>query len=151
MLIYLYSSDTKSQDEFKGNVISNFTIRLPESIYLNGEWEIALLEAHIPLSWPRNYQFSQYFYSYRLQFWEKKEDITLHSRSKMHTIRLTDGIDRISSVECLMGVLNRRNLGIQFGRDEDNLIMISFNPMHFADAIQAVTKNGSQAQETSKR
>ena len=144
MLIYLYSSDAKSQDEFKGNVISNFTIRLPQSIYLNGEWEMALLEAHIPLSWPRKHKVSHYGYSFRIAFfkgelYDEGEDVS-GGHSKLHKIVLTDGIDKISSVESLMGVLNRKNLGVHFSRDEDNRIKITLNRKHFKDKISPTSK-----------
>ena len=50
--IYLKSSD--SLDIYPDNVLSDFCVKLPESIELEGSWELALVEIQYPTSWEKH-------------------------------------------------------------------------------------------------
>ena len=52
MLIYLISDDYDSQIQYNNaNVVSDFKIKLAQKFELFGNWEVALVEAHIPFTW----------------------------------------------------------------------------------------------------
>ena len=71
MLIYLYSSDLNSLDYYPNNVLSDFRIQLPQRHQLEGEWEIALLQAQIPFSWVDERSASLYV-RYVIKFYYEK-------------------------------------------------------------------------------
>ena len=52
MLIYLISDDYDSQiQNNNANVVSDFKIKLAQKFELFGDWEVVLVEAHIPFTW----------------------------------------------------------------------------------------------------
>lgn len=44
-------SSTNSEKYFPENTATNFTVRLPYKIQLQGEWQVALTEIHYPQTW----------------------------------------------------------------------------------------------------
>ena len=50
--IYLKSSD--SLDIYPNNVLSDFCVKLPHAIELEGSWELALVEIQYPTSWEKH-------------------------------------------------------------------------------------------------
>ena len=48
---YLWLPSNSSMDVFPSNTLSEFRVRLPQSITLTDEWEVALTEIHYPHSW----------------------------------------------------------------------------------------------------
>ena len=52
MLIYLISDDYDSQIQYNNtNLVYDFKIKLAQNFELVGNWEVALVEAHIPFTW----------------------------------------------------------------------------------------------------
>ena len=50
---YLHLSSKDSMQYFLGNDTSRFTVKLPEILHLNGQWEVALCEIGLPKAKPQ--------------------------------------------------------------------------------------------------
>ena len=50
---YVHLSSRDSMQYFPGNNTSRFTVKLPEILHLNGQWEVALCEIGLPKAKPQ--------------------------------------------------------------------------------------------------
>ena len=48
---YLHLPSNSSLDKFPQNTLTEYRVSLPQTITLEGEWEVALTEIHYPHSW----------------------------------------------------------------------------------------------------
>ena len=48
---YLHLPSNSSVDKFPMNTLSEYRVGLPQTIALEGDWEVALTEIHYPHSW----------------------------------------------------------------------------------------------------
>ena len=48
---YLHLPSNSSLDKFPQNTLTEYQVSLPQTITLEGEWEVALTEIHYPHSW----------------------------------------------------------------------------------------------------
>ena len=75
MLIYLMSDDIESSRQHPQNVVSDFKINLAQKIELNGEWEVALVEAQIPHTWVEKKYFNMWLRYHTAVIIEGKPEI----------------------------------------------------------------------------
>ena len=121
MLLYLYSSDLKSLDYYPNNVLSDFRIQLPQRHQLEGEWEIALMQAQIPFSWVDEISASLYVrYVIRFYFDKPKRSNpdVLERTSKTSTYHSFIGALDKKTVNNLATILNSQTSVIKFTRNK---------------------------------
>ena len=119
MLIYLYSSDLNSLNYYPNNVLSDFRIQLPQRHQLEGEWEIALLQAQIPFSWVDE-RSAHLWVKYNVIFYIEKpkksnpEEFDVYTKTAPFLTFIVH-IDK-RSINDLTSVLNSQTSVIQFER-----------------------------------
>ena len=121
MLLYLYSSDLKSLDYYPNNVLSDFRIQLPQRHQLEGEWEIALMQAQIPFSWVDEISASLYV-RYEIRFYfdypKRSNPDVLVRTSKTGTYHSFIGALDKKTVNNLATILNSQTSVIKFTRNK---------------------------------
>ena len=111
--IYLKSSD--SLDVYPDNVLSDFCVKLPQSIELEGSWELALVEIQYPTSWEK-YPYSLWVqYGVNCYFSMERKILPFSERIELEISKVKTG-DRIKK---LMDQFNTRSKLLLMGREED--------------------------------
>ena len=109
--IYLKSSD--SLDIYPDNVLSDFCVKLPEAIELEGSWEVALAEIQYPSSWEKHPYSLWVKYSVSCHFVKENERIPFHEKIEL-TLTRTKNADIIKR---LMDDFNRESNFLVMSRD----------------------------------
>ena len=124
MLIYLMSDDIESLYQHPENVVSDFKINLAQKIELNGDWEVALVEAQIPYTWVEKKYFNMWLRYHIVVIIEGEpetqnfEDVGLGDIIKMNIDDVIQLINKILKKD-------KVNSGaITFARDENGYIKI---------------------------
>ena len=127
MLIYLMSDDIESLHQHPENVVSDFKINLAQKIELNGEWEVALVEAQIPYTWVEKKYFNMWLRYHTVVAKEgelgveKFKEVELGDITKLNINEVIQLINRSSKKD-------RNNSGaITFARNEDGHIKITID------------------------
>ena len=90
--IYLKSSD--SLDIYPDNVLSDFCVKLPEAIELEGSWEVSLAEIQYPSSWEKHPYSLWIKYSASCHFIKEDQMIPFHEKIEL-TLKKTKNADVI--------------------------------------------------------
>ena len=119
MLIYLMSDDIESLNQHPENVVSDFKINLAQKVELNGEWEVALVEAQIPYTWVEKKYFNMWLRYHTVVIKEREEaaekfkDVELGDITKLNINEVIQLINRSLKKD-------RNNSGaITFARNEN--------------------------------
>ena len=111
--IYLKSSD--SLDVYPDNVLSDFCVKLPQAIELEGSWELALVEIQYPTSWEK-YPYSLWLkYIVNCHFAKERKIIPFTERVELK-ISKAKNVDRITK---LMEQFNAKSKLLLMKREAD--------------------------------
>ena len=79
---YLHLPNNSSLDKFPHDTLTEYRVSLPQTLYLTGEWEVALTEIHYPHSWNNIQQFRFYVRNEKLHgVWDSLEMLPGHYSS----------------------------------------------------------------------
>ena len=128
MLIYLMSDDIESLNQHPENVVSDFKINLAQKVELNGEWEVALVEAQIPYTWVEKKYFNMWLRYHtvvtireREQPQQKFKDVELGDITNLNIDEVIQLINKLIKKD-----VNNRG-AITFARNEDGRIKINID------------------------
>ena len=107
--IYLKSSD--SLEVFPSNVLSDFNIKLPETLDLEGDWEAALLEIQYPNSWPKHH--------YNLKVFSHIGCIWFDETERNEEVYFSLKINSRSTIDSLIKDFNKQSPFITVSREDD--------------------------------
>ena len=133
MIIYLISDDYDSQIQYNNtNLVSDFKIKLAQNFELVGNWEVALVEAHIPFTWVEHAHIDLFIKIY-LQY----IDLDNKEKQKIFHINLP-GIEN-KTINDIIKDINKQIYihmptakAIKFKRNkEDNRIQITLSNENF--------------------
>ena len=124
MLIYLMSDDIESLNQHPENVVSDFKINLAQKVELNGEWEVALVEAQIPYTWVEKKYFNMWLRYHTVVIKEREETVEKFKDVELGDITKLDIDEVIQLINKLIKKdINNRG-AITFARNEDGRIKI---------------------------
>ena len=144
MLIYLMSDDIESLNQHPENVVSDFKINLAQKVELNGEWEVALVEAQIPYTWVEKKYFNMWLRYHTVVTIREREQ----PQQKFKDVELGDitnlNIDEVIQLINKLIKKDGNNRGaITFARNEDGHIKIIIDNSSIQFQCLGVTPGGA--------
>ena len=121
------SDDIESLNQHPENVVSDFKINLAQKVELNGEWEVALVEAQIPYTWVEKKYFNMWLRYHTVVIKEREEtaekfkDVELGDITKLDIDEVIQLINKLIKKD-----VNNRG-AITFARNEDGRIKINID------------------------
>ena len=129
MLIYLMSDDIESLRQHPENVVSDFKINLAQKIELNGDWEVALVEAQIPYTWVEKKFFNIWIRYHIVIIKEQEEPISRFDEAPLEDISNLDVNEIVQRINKIMveGEDKVNNGAVNIERNNEGYIKINVN------------------------